>query len=348
MRLRLKSPRKIKHFTYLSLLTTSLLGPLQVHAAVVTLQNGDQITGELIRLDDSRLTFKSSVFGEITIPWQEVQKLVSDEGARIQMSDGTIHTGKVIVDQSGRLIAGLERSTEEVIFAREDIVGLNPPLDKGPLIYGGQIDLGGSMNRGNATDNQLSIMGTLNATAPKYRYTTGLEIHEASGGGVKTTSSRRLTGQYDSILSKKDYLFVSGMAERNAIADLDLRATIGTGYGRQFIDSDVAKLSGQVGLSYVVENYGTSPDQSFPGLSLGMKFDRDFWNKKLVYFQTHDVDISLRDARDTLVRTRLGVRVPIAKGLNVSGQLSIDYQNRPAPGMAKTDTGLVFSVGYGF
>src|SRR5690606_34023348 len=142
-------------------------------------------------------------------------------------------------------------------------------------------------------------------------------------------SNRRLQGQYDAFVSDRDFLFVRARAEQDEMADLDLRTALGGGYGRQFIDTEAMKLSGQVGVNYVKERYEDSTDQSFPTLSIGVKFDREFLQRKLIYFHHLDIDASLRDSEDTLLRNRLGLRVPLAQGLNISTQLNHDYANRP-------------------
>ncbi|WP_414674891.1 DUF481 domain-containing protein [Limnobacter sp.] len=40
--------------------------------------------------------------------------------------------------------------------------------------------------------------------------------------------------------------------------------------------------------------------------------------------------------------------MPVADHVNVSTQLNVDYDNEPVPGNKKTDSALIFSVGYGF
>lgn len=334
--------------TLLALLLTTTAVTHSAQAATVTLNNGDRISGELIQLDDNTLSFRSSLIGEVKIPWDHVQELVSDDGVRIQLQDGATVKGKLIVKEGGTVAIQPESGTPAKIAQREDLVALNPPVVDRSMRYSGRLDLGGAFNRGNSTDDQFNIMGELIARSPMHRYTVGLEINEGRSLGVTTTSNQRLSGQYDTFLNNKDFLFARARAERDELADLDLRASLGGGYGRQFIDSDVMKLSGQVGVNYVRENYSLSPDQSFPSLSLGLKFDREFFNRQLVYFQHMEMDTSLKDASDTLLRTRLGLRVPVAKGVNVSTQLNHDYANQPAPGKKKSDTALIFSVGYGF
>lgn len=329
------------------LLASASFFPQAAPAAVVTLNNGDQVSGEIVQMDDGKLTFKSAVFGEVHIPWMEVQRLVSDDATRIRLTDGSDMLGSVTLERDSVAIKG-EVPSRTITLARADLAALNPPLRDGDVEYSGQLDFGGALNRGNTSDTQFNFLGSFEARAISYRYSLGMELNEARAAGATTTSTQRLRGQYDAFLSAKDYLFVNAKAERDELADLDLRTTLGAGYGRQFIERRNTRLAGQVGLSYVRENYGVAADQSFPGLALGLKYDRKFLGGKLVYFQYHDLDVSLQDAQDALLRTRLGIRVPIAQGLNVSTQLNLDYDTAPAVGNENLDSGLIFSVGYAF
>jgi hypothetical protein len=52
-------------------------------AATVTLDNGDQITGELLQLSNATSSFKSSLFGDVKISWNQVGMRASDDGLRI-------------------------------------------------------------------------------------------------------------------------------------------------------------------------------------------------------------------------------------------------------------------------
>ena len=58
-------------------------------AATVVLDNGDKLTGKVIKLSDNILTFKSPIYGEVELPWRKVSELVSDEGVTVQLKDGS-------------------------------------------------------------------------------------------------------------------------------------------------------------------------------------------------------------------------------------------------------------------
>lgn len=340
--------KKPFHSLYLLFSIPALFAPSYGHAAIVTLNNGDQITGELQQLNDGVLTFKSGVFGEVKIPWGNVSKLVSDDGVRIQLNNGAVIEGQISLDESGNVALEDTQPSQPQTLARQDISALNPPILDDSTKYSGKFDLGGAFNRGNSHDDQLHTSGEFVARQPQDRYTLNWEINEAKSAGIKTTSNRRLLGQYDMFLDPKNYLFVNAKAERDELAGLNLRSGAGAGYGRQFLDTDVTKLSGEASLNYIREDYDISPDDSFPTLGLGFKYEQKFFNQKLVYFNNFNLDKNLQDTGDVLVRNRMGIRVPIASGINLSTQFNLDYDNEPEIGKKKTDTALIFSVGYAF
>ncbi|HEX5486989.1 MAG TPA: DUF481 domain-containing protein [Limnobacter sp.] len=318
------------------------------HAATLTLKNGDKITGKVIQLTDDQIEFKSAVFGKVQVPFKKVVQLISDDNTRIELKDGRTVTGKVTLDDQGHLLVDQGSLGQSTLLTRNDLEALNPPVVDNRVKYTGHFNVGGSYNRGNSRDDLLNINGEFVARTPQNRYTVGLELNEAKSDGVKTTSNSRLITQYDAFLTKQDYLFVNFQAEKDSIADLNLRTSLGGGYGRQFIDNDLTQFSGQAGLGYVNEDNIVAADRSFPTLTIGLKYDHKFFNKKVVFFNHSTLDTNLQDTKDMLFRNRLGLRVPVADHVNVSTQLNVDYDNEPVPGNKKTDSALIFSVGYGF
>ncbi|HEY4542945.1 MAG TPA: DUF481 domain-containing protein [Noviherbaspirillum sp.] len=326
---------------------TAFLFACHAHAATVTLANGDRVSGQQLRLSGEVLTLDSPLFGEVKIPWKHVLTVSSDDEVRVRLSDGSRAKGRIALDENGQLRIEREGSAAQVV-ARNQIAALNPPVIDPSYKVAGRVDVGGSFNRGNSRDEQLNLNGQVTARSPADRYTVDFEANEARSTGLTTTSNRRLRAQYDAFLNERDYLFANAELARDQVAGLKLRSALGAGLGREFYESELTRLAAQAGLSYVREDHVTTPDATFPTLSLGLRYDQKFFASRLSYFQHMDLDTSLRDTSDTLLRTRLGLRMPIANGVTVSTQLNIDYQHRPAAGKRPTDTALIFSVGYGF
>jgi len=288
-----------------------LVAPL-AQAAKLTLANGDQISGEIVGQQDQSLILKSPLFGRVKIPLSTVVELRSDEGVQLALA----LPNQPVIDLSAK--------------------------------YSGHATLGGTFNRGNANDELLNLDAELVARTPDKRYAINLEINEASALGVTTSSRRRLAVQHDIFLSSQNYVFVNARVRSDVLADLNLRTTLGSGYGRQIMENEQTKLSAEVGVSYIKEDYDIAPERSYPALSFALNYEQKFFDNALVFFNNTHLTSGRHQSASTLVTNKLGIRVPIANGLNLTTQFNLAYDSAPPNGIKPTDSSLIFGVGYVF
>lgn len=316
-------------------------------AATVELSNGDRVTGEIVSMADGKLILKSSLLGQVSIDFQQVIKLVGDDSVVVQLEDGRKVTGKLQLTEKGLTIDQDSLGKSENL-SRSSVVALNPPKPQQGVKYSGRLNVGGSFTRGNSEEDVLNIDGEVVARALNSRYTGLVEINESKTGNVTTTSNQTLAFQYDAFLTEKDFLFVNSKFEADDQLDLNLRTTLGAGYGRQFYETETIKLSAEAGLSFVNEDYELAQDESFPGFTLGSNYEHKFFDGALVLFNRTNLSVNLEDSKDALLKNKLGLRFPVGQHLNLSTQLNVDYDNLPPANAKKTDTSLIFSVGAGF
>lgn len=288
-----------------------LVAPL-AQAAKLTLANGDQISGEVVGQQGQLLILKSPLFGRLKIPLSQVVELRSDEGVQLELA-----------------------------LPNQPVIDLS-------VKYSGHATLGGTLNRGNSSDEMLNLDAELVARTPDKRYAVNMEFNEARAFGFTTSSRRLLTAQHDIFLSQKNYVFVNARARSDVLADLNLRATLGSGYGRQIIENEQTKLSAELGLSYLSENYQIAPDRSYPALSLALNYEHKFFDNSLVFFNNIHMTGGYHESASSLVTNKLGIRVPIANGLNLTTQFNVAYDSSPPTGIKPTDSSLIFGVGYVF
>src|SRR5512136_1976633 len=96
-----------------------LLLPLTVCLAwadQVTLKNGDRVTGKIVRKDGAALTFKSDIFGEISIPWETITMVTSDEPLTVVLPDGKSVQGK-LATADNKLVVTTATAQESVALA---------------------------------------------------------------------------------------------------------------------------------------------------------------------------------------------------------------------------------------
>ncbi len=330
-----------------ALAVVGIFGAPVVLAAQLKLANGDQISGEIVSLQGQLLTLNSPLFGTVKIPWGKVVELRSDSGVRIELADGRQLKGQLVLQPDGQVVVQ-GQSNPEVHIMRSDLARLNPPVIDPSVKYSGRATLGGTFNQGNSSDEMLNLDAELVARTPDKRYAINMAVNEARAFGFTTASRRLLTAQHDIFLSQKNYVFVNARAQSDVLADLNMRTSLGTGYGRQIIENTATKLSAEVGVSYVSEKYEIAPDRSYPALSLALNYEHKFFNNALVFFNNTHLTGSRHERASTLVTNKLGFRLPIANGLNLTTQFNLAYDSSPPTGIKPTDSSLIFGVGYVF
>lgn len=330
------------------LILALLAAPLAVSADTLTLDNGDRLTGKVVSLEGASLVFETGYAGRIKLPWARVKHLESDERVRVQLSDGSLLNGQLLPAPGGQVRVKVSELVQTAPIPLDQVTAFNPPLDRDKVKLGGRANLGGSFARGNTEEDNLHLDAEVVARTPTNRYTLGGEVNEASKAGANTTSNWRGTMKYDHFLNEKTYLYATGLFEHDDQADLSLRTSLGVGAGHQFFEEKTRNLFLEGGLSYVNEDYDIAPDDSYPSLRAALKYDQLFWGERLKFFHNSELLMSVQDSGDYLLKTRTGIRVPVAKSLNLSTQVNVDYDNTPAAGKDTTDTALIFSVGYGF
>src|SRR3982751_5307215 len=71
------------------LITAVLLTCACLFADKVILKNQDRVTGKVVKKDGDKLTFKTDHFGEVAIPWDQIQELQTDEPVTVVSASGT-------------------------------------------------------------------------------------------------------------------------------------------------------------------------------------------------------------------------------------------------------------------
>jgi len=151
-----------------SALVFSLLSAPAMAASVV-LENGDRLTGEVIKLSDNILTFKSPIYGEIKLPWKKVSELISDDGVTVQLKNGSTAKGKVALSAQGDLVIDQGDLGRSKPLKKADVALFNPPPVDNSVKYSGRANLGGVFNRGNSEDEALNFDAEFVARTPENR-----------------------------------------------------------------------------------------------------------------------------------------------------------------------------------
>lgn len=314
-------------------------------ADVVTLDNGDRLTGRIEHMAGGKLKLKTAYAGSISLAWDRVVSVVTDAPVSVMLknSDRTI-SARLLPGTAGRL--ALDAGAGSPALAQ--VAYINPtPVESGMgTSYSGRATLSSANVHGNSTNSRLYAQGELTARARSYRYTLGLKAENASDAGHQTASNWLGDANIDRFIDDKRFFYGRASLENNRFKDLQLRSTLGSGYGFQFYETERTKLSLRGGLDYVAIDHDTGQDERYPAAGWGVRFSHRLQALPLELFHEQDGYMRIGDAKDVTLRSRSGLRLPVAAGLNASLQLNADWERNPAPGSKSTDTTLLLGLGY--
>ncbi len=270
------------------------LGKVKRHDTVI-MKNGDRLTGEVKRLEQGVLYIETIYFsGSVGVDWQQVEEVESTATFQIVLNNGKRLTGAISkVEEeaaSGRDFKVVER-TGEVSIPGSEVVEIQPQKQTFWRQLKGSIDLGYNYTSGNS---QSSLSSSANAVyiAPHWSAGTSYNASFSGQSGGTTTNLFEVQAVGERFLNRNSYLFGLSDFLHSSQQDLNLRTTLGGGYGRYFFRSSHNELRWLVGADYTRASYQSGiaqPTQQNAELLVGAQyqlfhFDRYTLESQLLVF----------------------------------------------------------------
>ncbi|HQK88813.1 MAG TPA: DUF481 domain-containing protein, partial [Acidobacteriota bacterium] len=246
----------MKRFVLILITVAALAGAAS--ADIVTLANGDRITGAVVKADATALTLKTKAMGDVTIAMAEIATIQSDQPLYLGLSDGQTVAGTVSTDgdklqvttkETGSVtlsraaVATIRNEAEQAFYLAEAERYRNPGLLD---LWSGFADAGLSVASGN-TDTLTFTLGA-NAVRETRRDKTSLYVgslySRSEVGGESLTTAKAIRGgaRYDIFLSDRFSVFGITDLEYDAFQQLDLRLVLGGGAGYYLVKNDVTQF----------------------------------------------------------------------------------------------------------
>ncbi len=311
-------------------LLAALAAPLGAQADRVTLANGDRLTGKVVRLGKDKLTLETKYAGKIEIRREEVAGIEADEPLEV------LRRGQ----------GALSRAQGALPLPEIAFVNPTPEQSGIGVAYKGRLTLSVAEVRGNSESGTALVDSALEARSRRFRWEVGLNATRASESGRQTASHWLAHGSYDHFVDPRHFYYGRASVERDRFSGVNLRATLGGGYGLQLRDGERTKLDVRAGLEAVSLDAVDGPTDDYPALGWGVRYRHKVFAERAEVFHEQDGYWNLERARDLTLRTRTGLRVPVIDRLDASLQLNVDWDHDPEPGRHATDSTLLFGLGY--
>ena len=341
-----------------SLLTRSLilacLTTASLHAQrrdLVVMKNGDQLTGELKKLENGILYFKPPyVTDSIQLDWLQVKTVQSSANFQIVLENGQHLVG--MISSNSELPDGnfeLKVGNRELRVTSREVINMQSSKQNFWRQLTGSIDFGYDFTSGNS---QTSLNSDASANYLSKNWTAGASFTSSFSGQSPGTRSNLLDLQgvgeafmnrNSSILGLADFLHSSQQ-------DLQLRETLGGGYSRYFIRTNENKLFWVAGAVYNRETFDSTSsqptDDNVEGLVGGQyqlkKFNLYDLNSQLFIFP------GLTDAGRIRITTKSTFTVKLSNNFYTNLSFWDNYDSRPPVNAKKNQLGISSGLGWSF
>jgi len=176
---------------------SSIAGSLvrETRADEIVMKNGDRLHGKIVSMSSGKLVFETAYDCNITVPWDQVEHLVSDDILEVSLPDKETLTGRVLKGEEGLLIMKPETGPASRPIALSEVSTLSVPKPPEHWKWKGNASAGIDYQTGN-TDKQ-SYSGDLNVSLAKFPYRMTLygEVYYEKDMGEE--SENKALGNFD-------------------------------------------------------------------------------------------------------------------------------------------------------
>ena len=358
----------------LSCLLLVLAGAALAQADQVTLKNGDRLSGTIITGDGKTLLLKTEFAGEVTVEWDAITAMESNEDVYLTLKDGTKLAGK-ITTQDGKFVvaappataaASVPSATKDTIVAVRndaeqkayDLAAERMAHPKFTYFWGGIFDTGLALTRGNSSTTTFTLASKAIRKTPKDKLTLyGNYVYgkDSSTPPDRTTANALNAGvRGDLNLTPRVFVFAFADYQTNALQHLDLRQTYGGGFGYHVIKTERTTFDVFGGLSYERDAFGQyillgPPVDLIPASAsnslaavVGEEFDTKF-GKRSTFTERLSLYPSLTNGGDFRSQFDTSLVTQFKAWLSWQITFSDSYINFPPPGLKSND--MLLSTG---
>lgn len=319
---------------------------------IVTMKNGDRITGTIVKKDGATLTVKSAEFGMVTAPWARVASIATDNPVTVVMKDKATVEGKVApageqLSISGKTVppqevATLRNADEQKLYLRMN----HPRLTD---LWGMAGNFGVAGAAGNARTMTINVPLTFTRVTANDRITAHFQFLESnaklSGALAETAKAIRGGWTYNRNLDhSKLFATVTNEYEYDRFQNLNLRSVAGGGLGWHARKVERGFLDLVSGFDYNHESFFSENRQRgefYWGDTATMK-----WSKRITLTQSYRMFQGVV-ASSGIARQNADVTwsAMLTKYFTWNATLSDRFLNDPPAGVRKND--FLYSTGIG-
>ena len=320
---------------------------------VVVLNNGDHLTGEVKRLQNGLLFVDTEYAAEnIGLDWNQVKSVQSTATYRIILNNGQRLDGKIEKgSRDGATAADLliREATEEVQVPSSSVTSFETRKPTFWRQLQGAIDFGYSFASGNG-QSTLNADTSAAYSTPAWESSTSFDSTFGGQSGASKTSREDLQSTFFKFLDRNSFLAVLSDFLHSSQQDLNLRTTLGGGYGRYLKRTTNSNLAWLGGVVYIHESFNTAagqPSDQDTEAVVGLQYN-------LVRFKFGEFNSQVRvfpglsDAGRVRLMTDNSATIKLINNFHFVLTFWDNFDSRPPVTAKRNEFGISSGVGWSF
>jgi len=333
-------------------------------ADIVTLKNGDRVTGTFVNEKDGKLQLKSDVLGDLSIPVDKIASFSAEKAVAVIIKGQKPIEGQMELTPAGewKITASgksqnIAAATIDTIMVATEYEALENHNAKPWQDWKGTSTLGYSIQRGDQDTSNLAITVAAIRERPDgpifhrhFRTNFGLTtlLSKSTQGATNITSNTLSTSvREDYLFSPANFVFIIGGLDHIGSQGLYLRETFGGGYGRTLIDRSRVNFSVLAGVTFVHEKFFTGANDQTAAVLVGEKLGIQI-SKRVRLDHNLNFYPNLSNTGQYRFDTTTGLTANLSKRFSLNTSFIDLYLTNPAAGSHKNNVAFTTGVGYAF
>lgn len=323
-----------------------------VAAGTLELLNGDRLEGELVRLSDDHLVWRSAHFGELQVRKTDIKNIQTRLPLKINGNSAPCYLTTMDAEFL-RYSCGESPRIKRASILRIKTLMPYEDFTQGVQVFQGRINLWGAYSRGNEVRDEWNAQGELSLRRNDFRHVIGGEYARASWNYSRPQRRWNLRYSLDWFVGEHWFWYNSLLAGTDPQRGMSAYRRLGSGVGYQFFDNKTLSLSLKSGVALHEESYllppelvgQYAPEDDFLALGLALDFRYALpWG--VGFFHNNELLQSTEGDPNLQLKTSTGLSSMILN--RVYSEFKVDYwlDTDPQPTRQDKDTRMSLGISY--
>jgi putative salt-induced outer membrane protein YdiY len=324
---------------------------------VVILVNGNAVTGEVKTLEFGSLRYSTDSMGTVSIDWEDIVSVTSQQDLQIELTDGTRYFGKLFPAEEGHFVRIVTLSHEFVVESSQ-VVRITPIETSEKFLE----RLDGSFSFGIQTQKSSEVTTSNLAADVSYRtrkYLFGTRLNSSVtvqtvtnilGREETETKARQSVGfNYQRFRSNRWFTDWFTAWEKNDELGIAARMSAGVALGRYVTQTNKSQLSLAVGAQGSRTNFIGEDESATDGEGrIEIRYLRRRLTPETSFRFTSTIFPLLSDFSQYRAESDLNLRREVFEDFFLELSVGYSYISHPPTDAEKSDYTATTSIGYSF